>query len=502
MRRFSEPRAFPARGGDAACLGTILASSDPGSDASADPVSHTASPEQSPVLYRPPDTLQKEETTEDEPKLYLEASDLWTQFHKCGTEMVITKSGRRMFPPLRARCTGMDTEAKYIFLMDIVTADDCRYKFHNSRWMVVGKADPEMPRRMYIHPDSPAPGGHWMSRVVNFHKLKLTNNISDQHGFASDVLSLPYSTFRTYAFWETQFIAVTAYQNHEITQLKIDNNPFAKGFRDTGNGRREKRKLEQSSQKSKEMRLTDMKSEPVKESSAQCSDNSKSSGVHGSDSDNADNVEDSPWHELCGRSTKPKVSLAERTARDWGPRQSPVLTSSPDGADCCEPQHSETQPLGRLCRGSVYPPDCNPNLWDPSIPSSLLHSAQVNTWTSGATAGTGSGQSLAAAGRTSGPPGIPVQELVRLSHFGGFLFYPYTSFSAAPVHYLLPPVRSRVDLRAHPSVLSQDYVPPPIMASSAPASGGAGLRYHALDWLMLPKTEQKDSVGKEVELKN
>ncbi|XP_035864234.1 T-box transcription factor TBX3-like [Sander lucioperca] len=162
-----------------------------------------------------------------------------------------------MFPPLRARCTGMDTEAKYIFLMDIVTADDCRYKFHNSRWMVVGKADPEMPRRMYIHPDSPAPGEHWMSRVVNFHKLKLTNNISDKHGFtilnsmhryqprfhivqASDVLSLPYSTFRTYAFWETQFIAVTAYQNHEITQLKIDNNPFAKGFRNTGNGRREK----------------------------------------------------------------------------------------------------------------------------------------------------------------------------------------------------------------------------------------------------------------------
>ena len=32
---------------------------------------------------------------------------------------------------------------------------------------------------------------------------------------------------------ETQFIAVTAYQNTDITQLKIDNNPFAKGFRDS-----------------------------------------------------------------------------------------------------------------------------------------------------------------------------------------------------------------------------------------------------------------------------
>lgn len=140
---------------------------------------------------------------------------------------------------------------------------------------------------------------------------------------ANDIMKLPYSTFRTYVFPETEFIAVTAYQNEKvtsprhhphpspphthtntfnlivcaccssgctprywdmtlatgqmvyrtvrcilvsrtkkgllvdtgaalihvfflvlkITQLKIDNNPFAKGFRDTGNGRREKRYL-------------------------------------------------------------------------------------------------------------------------------------------------------------------------------------------------------------------------------------------------------------------
>ncbi|XP_070991327.1 T-box transcription factor TBX3-like isoform X1 [Oncorhynchus clarkii lewisi] len=159
---------------------------------------------------RPLKTLEPEEEVEDDPKVHLEAKELWETFHKRGTEMVITKSGRRMFPPFKVRCTGLDKKAKYILLMDIVAADDCRYKFHNSRWMVAGKADPEMPKRMYIHPDSPATGEQWMSKVVNFHKLKLTNNISDKHGF--------------------------------ITQLKIDHNPFAKGFRDTGNGRREKRK--------------------------------------------------------------------------------------------------------------------------------------------------------------------------------------------------------------------------------------------------------------------
>uniref|UniRef100_A0A8C4TCY5 T-box transcription factor 3a n=1 Tax=Erpetoichthys calabaricus TaxID=27687 RepID=A0A8C4TCY5_ERPCA len=208
---------------------------------------------------RPLKSLEPEEDVEDDPKVHLEAKELWEQFHKRGTEMVITKSGRRMFPPFKVRCTGLDKKAKYILLMDIVAADDCRYKFHNSRWMVAGKADPEMPKRMYIHPDSPATGEQWMSKVVNFHKLKLTNNISDKHGFtilnsmhkyqprfhivrANDILKLPYSTFRTYVFPETEFIAVTAYQNDKITQLKIDNNPFAKGFRDTGNGRREKRK--------------------------------------------------------------------------------------------------------------------------------------------------------------------------------------------------------------------------------------------------------------------
>ncbi|XP_029507740.1 T-box transcription factor TBX3-like isoform X4 [Oncorhynchus nerka] len=208
---------------------------------------------------RPLKTLEPEEEVEDDPKVHLEAKELWETFHKRGTEMVITKSGRRMFPPFKVRCTGLDKKAKYILLMDIVAADDCRYKFHNSRWMVAGKADPEMPKRMYIHPDSPATGEQWMSKVVNFHKLKLTNNISDKHGFtilnsmhkyqprfhivrANDILKLPYSTFRTYVFPETDFIAVTAYQNDKITQLKIDHNPFAKGFRDTGNGRREKRK--------------------------------------------------------------------------------------------------------------------------------------------------------------------------------------------------------------------------------------------------------------------
>ncbi|XP_036142368.1 optomotor-blind protein isoform X3 [Monomorium pharaonis] len=201
----------------------------------------------------------EEDGVVDDPKVTLEGKELWEKFHKLGTEMVITKSGRQMFPQMKFRVSGLDAKAKYILLLDIVAADDYRYKFHNSRWMVAGKADPEMPKRMYIHPDSPSSGEQWMQKVVSFHKLKLTNNISDKHGFtilnsmhkyqprfhlvrANDILKLPYSTFRSYVFKETEFIAVTAYQNEKITQLKIDNNPFAKGFRDTGAGKREKKR--------------------------------------------------------------------------------------------------------------------------------------------------------------------------------------------------------------------------------------------------------------------
>ena len=94
---------------------------------------------------------------------------------------------RQMFPQMKFRLSGLNPKAKYILLLDVVAADDFRYKFHNSRWIVAGKADPEMPKRMYIHPDSPATGDQWMQKVVSFHKLKLTNNLSDKHGLVSEM---------------------------------------------------------------------------------------------------------------------------------------------------------------------------------------------------------------------------------------------------------------------------------------------------------------------------
>lgn len=42
---------------------------------------------------------------------------------------------------------------------------------------------------------------------------------------ANDVLKLPYSTFKTYVFPETEFIAVTAYQNEKVTVSRFIGEP-------------------------------------------------------------------------------------------------------------------------------------------------------------------------------------------------------------------------------------------------------------------------------------
>ena len=45
-------------------------------------------------LPPPPMPLPEEDDVKDDPKVTLEHKDMWEVFHKHGTEMVITKSGR------------------------------------------------------------------------------------------------------------------------------------------------------------------------------------------------------------------------------------------------------------------------------------------------------------------------------------------------------------------------------------------------------------------------
>lgn len=41
-----------------------------------------------------------------------------------------------MFPSFKVKVTGLNPKTKYILLMDVVPADDHRYKFADNKWYV------------------------------------------------------------------------------------------------------------------------------------------------------------------------------------------------------------------------------------------------------------------------------------------------------------------------------------------------------------------------------
>ncbi|KAL9851078.1 MAX gene-associated protein isoform 6-T10 [Geothlypis trichas] len=196
----------------------------------------------------------------------LDNNSMWNEFYHRNTEMILTKQGRRMFPYCRYWITGLNSSQKYILVMDISPVDNHRYKWNGRWWEPSGRAEPHVLGRVFIHPESPSTGQFWMHQPVSFYKLKLTNNTLDQEGHiilhsmhrylprlhlvpankATEVIQLNGPDVHTFTFPQTEFFAVTAYQNIQITQLKIDYNPFAKGFRDDGLNSRPQRDVKQN----------------------------------------------------------------------------------------------------------------------------------------------------------------------------------------------------------------------------------------------------------------
>ncbi|XP_031656364.1 MAX gene-associated protein isoform X2 [Oncorhynchus kisutch] len=198
----------------------------------------------------------------------LENSNVWREFHCCGTEMILTKQGRRMFPYCRYRLTGLEPTRRYCLVLSITPVDTYRHRWNLKEWEPSGPGEPHTQAscRLFPHQDSSALGKVWMASLVSFYKLKLTNHCLDQEGhvllhsmhryrpslhvipvadgddlgFDPKLLDLQLlgPEVMTFTFPQTEFYAVTSYQNTRITQLKIDYNPFAKGFReDSGSPR-------------------------------------------------------------------------------------------------------------------------------------------------------------------------------------------------------------------------------------------------------------------------
>ncbi|KAG9341685.1 hypothetical protein JZ751_018749 [Albula glossodonta] len=62
-------------------------------------------------------------------RVELQGSDLWNRFHEIGTEMIITKAGRRMFPSVRVKVRNLDPFKQYYIAMDIMPVDSKRYRY-------------------------------------------------------------------------------------------------------------------------------------------------------------------------------------------------------------------------------------------------------------------------------------------------------------------------------------------------------------------------------------
>uniref|UniRef100_A0A8C0GRQ6 T-box domain-containing protein n=1 Tax=Chelonoidis abingdonii TaxID=106734 RepID=A0A8C0GRQ6_CHEAB len=187
---------------------------------------------------------ETEDASEREIRVVLEEKALWMNFQELTNEMIVTKTGRRMFPVLKVGISGLDPNSMYSILLDFVAADGKRWKYVNGEWIPGGKPEPQSPSCVYIHPKSPNFGAHWMKATVTFSKVKLSNKmngggqimLNSLHKYEPRVhivkVGGPQKAISSFAFPETQFIAVTAYQNEEITALKIKHNPFAKAFLD------------------------------------------------------------------------------------------------------------------------------------------------------------------------------------------------------------------------------------------------------------------------------
>uniref|UniRef100_A0A2H1V6U5 SFRICE_003359 n=1 Tax=Spodoptera frugiperda TaxID=7108 RepID=A0A2H1V6U5_SPOFR len=181
---------------------------------------------------------------EREVNVALDDRELWVRFQTLTNEMIVTKNGRRMFPVVKVTASGLDPTAMYTVLLEFVQVDSHRWKYVNGEWVPGGKAEVPPSNAIYIHPESPNFGAHWMKEPISFAKVKLTNKtngngqimLNSLHKYEPRVHLVKVGTdlrrIMTYPFPETQFIAVTAYQNEEVTSLKIKYNPFAKAFLD------------------------------------------------------------------------------------------------------------------------------------------------------------------------------------------------------------------------------------------------------------------------------
>ncbi|KAG0278120.1 hypothetical protein BGZ95_004658 [Linnemannia exigua] len=134
------------------------------------------------------------------PVLLLLEADLWKKFHDEHNEMIVTKSGRCLFPTLKFEAINLDPDAYYSVQLDFEMVSPNRFRFSDGSWKPampqkhagIGLQDsagpiganPAAAGEYYTHPDRFQLGSHWMANSISFTKAKLSNKVEPQRSIA------------------------------------------------------------------------------------------------------------------------------------------------------------------------------------------------------------------------------------------------------------------------------------------------------------------------------
>ncbi|KAL7069772.1 hypothetical protein ACQ4LE_011122 [Meloidogyne hapla] len=210
-----------------------------------------------PIYFNNNNTTTSAFTPTTECKIKLANLQLWEKFAKVQNEMVVTRPGRKMFPKLELHLDNLDPKSQYTLFLYMQKVDNLRYKYQAGGWSAAGHdGDIGIQQSNFVqHHEGWNKGEFWSSQErVSFERAKLTNKESQQGGNSMISLSsmakyqpvillckftpagaVVVADFRPA---QCQFIAVTAYQSEAVTKLKVEHNPFAKGFREGSSRKR------------------------------------------------------------------------------------------------------------------------------------------------------------------------------------------------------------------------------------------------------------------------
>lgn len=145
-------------------------------------------------------------------QIHLLNNSLWNEFAGHTNEMIITKSGRCMFPQLKYQFASIDNEDHcYGFALGMLRLDRARWKFRSGAWQVTSRQKFPTPRllnqtipiettwstslqdllphmQLYEPRESPRLGSELVSKGISFARVKLTNQTNAE--FAASRLDI------------------------------------------------------------------------------------------------------------------------------------------------------------------------------------------------------------------------------------------------------------------------------------------------------------------------